>query len=85
MHFNREFEIDVFYRDEHIGKRRVDLFVEDIISLELKARPVIEDLHIAQAINYLKTCNLEVGLRINFGEPSHHFKRLANKKFKPKP
>ena len=84
MHFNREFEIDVVYRDEHIGKRRVDFLVVDLISVELKARPVIEDLHIAQAINYLKAYNLEVALCINFGESSFHFKRLANKKFKPK-
>lgn len=85
MHFNREFEIDVVYRDEHIGKRRVDFLVEALISVELKARPVLEDLHIAQAINFLKAYNLEVTLRINFGEPSLHFKHLAIKKFKPKP
>ncbi|HNV98460.1 MAG TPA: GxxExxY protein [Chitinophagales bacterium] len=85
MHFNREFEIDVVYRDEHIGNGLVDFLVEDLISVELKARPVMEDLHIAQAINYLKAYNLKVAIRINFGEPSLHFNRLAIKKFNPKP
>jgi hypothetical protein len=42
----------------------------------------LEDVHFAQAINYLEAYNLEVGLLINFGERSLNFKRLQNKKFK---
>jgi len=41
-----------------------------------------EDVHYAQAINYLEAYNLEVGLLINFGETSLNFKRLTNKKYK---
>jgi GxxExxY protein len=81
--FNREFEMPIFYRDEQIGTRRVDFLVEGIISVELKAITVLEDVHFAQAINYLEAYNLEIGLLINFGERSLNFKRLTNKKFKP--
>jgi GxxExxY protein len=56
--------------------------VEEIISVEIKATPKLEDVHLAQAINYLEAYNLEVGLLINFGENSLGFKRLSNKKFK---
>lgn len=42
----------------------------------------LDDVHFAQAINYLEAYNLEVGLLINFGETSLIFKRLNNKKFK---
>ena len=81
--FNREFEMPIFYRDQQIGTRRVDFLVENNISVELKAITKLEDVHFAQAINYLEAYNLEIGLLINFGENSLNFKRLTNKKFKP--
>lgn len=81
--FNREFEMPIFYRQQRIGTRRVDFLVEGIISVELKAMIKIEDVHFAQAINYLEAYNLEIGLLINFGERSLNFKRLNNKKYKP--
>jgi GxxExxY protein len=79
--FKREFEMPIFYRGEHIGTRRVDFLVEGVISVELKALTKLEDVHFAQAINYLEAYNLEIGLLINFGEASLNFKRLTNKKF----
>ena len=80
--FSREFEMPIYYRDEHIGTRRVDFLIEGEISVELKALTKLEDVHFAQAINYLEAYNLEVGLLINFGERSLNFKRLRNKNFK---
>ena len=80
--FSREFEMPIFYRDEQIGTRRVDFLVEGMISVELKAIIKLEDVHFAQAINYLEAYNLEIGLLINFGEASLNFKRLTNKKYK---
>ena len=84
IEFSREFEMPIYYRNEHIGTRRVDFLVEEIISVELKAITKLEDVHFAQAINYLEAYNLEIGLLINFGETSLNFKRLTNKKFKSK-
>ncbi len=83
--FAREFEMPVFYKEYRIGTRRVDFFVSGLISVELKAVTKVEDVHFAQAINYLEAYNLEVGLLINFGETSLNFKRFTNKKFKPLP
>lgn len=80
--FSREFEMPIYYREEHIGTRRVDFLVGGIISVELKAIIKLEDVHFAQAINYLEAYNLEIGLLINFGETSLNFNRLTNKKFK---
>lgn len=81
--FEREFEMPIFYKEEHIGTRRVDFLIESVISVELKAITKLEDVHFAQAINYLEAYNLEIGMLINFGETSLNFKRLNNKKFKP--
>ena len=80
--FKREFEMPIYYRDSQIGTRRADFLVEDVISVELKAITKLEDVHLAQAINYLEAYNLEVGLLINFGRKSLEFKRLINSKFK---
>jgi GxxExxY protein len=52
-----------------------------MISVELKALTKTEDVHLAQAINYLEAYSLEVGLLINFGAKSLEFKRLINSKF----
>lgn len=82
LSFTREHEMPIFYRDEEIGSRRVDFLVDGIISVELKAITKLEDVHFAQAINYLEAYNLEIGLLINFGETSLNFKRLTNKKYK---
>ena len=79
--FTREYEMAIYYRDEIIGTRRVDFLVEGIVSVELKSITKLEDVHLAQAINYLEAYNLEIGLLINFGETSLNFKRLNNKKY----
>ena len=78
--FSREHEMPIYYREEQIGTRRVDFLVEGIVSVELKAITKLEDVHLAQAINYLEAYKLEVGLLINFGEKSLRVKRLTNKK-----
>lgn len=79
-----EIEMAVYYKNQQIGTRRVDFLVEENISVELKAIINLEDVHLAQAINYLEAYDLEVGLLINFGAKSLDFKRLNNKKFKQK-
>ncbi|MBI5217931.1 MAG: GxxExxY protein [Bacteroidia bacterium] len=81
LSFKREFEMPIFYRDQQIGTRRVDFLVEEVISVELKAIIKLEDVHLAQAINYLEAYNIEVGLLINFGSKSLEFKRLINSKY----
>lgn len=84
--FEREREMPIFYREAQIGTRRVDFFVEEVVEevvmVELKAIIMLEDVHLAQALNYLEAYNTEVGLLINFGAKSLEFHRLTNKKFK---
>ncbi|MCB9283320.1 MAG: GxxExxY protein [Lewinellaceae bacterium] len=84
LSFNREFEMPIYFKGQQIGTRRVDFLVEGVISVELKALIQLEDIHLAQAINYLEAYDLEVGLLINFGARSLEFKRVQNKKFKQK-
>ena len=78
--FDREKEMDIFYRGIKIGTRRVDFFVENLIMVELKAVIQLEDAHLAQAMNYLEAYKMEIGLLINFGAKSLQFKRVHNNK-----
>lgn len=80
--FEREKEMPIYYREEEIGTRRVDFFVEGLIMVELKAIIELEPVHLAQGINYLEAYNMEIGLLINFGSKLLMFKRLLNKKFR---
>ena len=79
--FSREYEMEIEYKGRGVGTRRVDFFVENKVMVEIKALTKLEDVHLAQAINYLEAYDLEVGLLINFGAKSLEFKRLVNKKF----
>lgn len=79
LDFEREISQDIFYKDlpKPIGTRRADFVVEEKVLVELKAVIELEDVHLAQALNYLKAYRLEVGLLINFGSKSLTFKRLV--------
>ena len=78
----REFEMPLSYKGFDVGQRRVDFLVANEISVEIKAIINLEDVHLAQAMNYLEAYNLQTGLLINFGAKSLQFKRLFNKKYK---
>ena len=80
LDFTREMEMPIFYRDAEIGTRRADFFVDGKIMLELKALIKLEDVHLAQAMNYLEAYKIEIGLLINFGAKSLEFKRVHNNK-----
>ena len=79
LDFAREIEQEIFYKElqEPIGTRRADFVVEGKVLVELKAVIELEDVHLAQVLNYLKAYKLEVGLLINFGSKSLTFKRLV--------
>ncbi|OQX02748.1 MAG: GxxExxY protein [Thiothrix lacustris] len=78
--FSREHEMPIYYKGHKVGTRRVDFLVEDVVAVELKAVIQLEDVHLAQAINYLEAQALEIGLLINFGAKSLQFKRLVKRK-----
>lgn len=82
LSFSREHEMKIFYKGDEIGTRRVDFFVEDKVMVELKAIVQLEDVHLAQAINYLEAYGLDIGLLINFGNTSLQFKRVMKPKSK---
>ena len=80
MSFAREIEMPIFYDNQNIGSRRVDFMVADEIIVELKAIIQLEDVHLAQGLNYLVVYKMDKGLLINFGAKSLEVKRLRHPK-----
>jgi GxxExxY protein len=80
LSFQRELEMPIYYDGQEIGTRRVDFLVEDKVMVELKALTKLEDVHLAQAINYLEAYRLEVGLLLNFGAKSLEYRRVVKSK-----
>jgi GxxExxY protein len=78
--FEREFEMRIDYKGYHVGTRRVDFYVADCVMVEIKALIQLEEVHLAQVMNYLEAYQLETGLLINFGGKSLEFKRVYNNK-----
>ena len=80
LEFSREHEMPLQYKGYNVGTRRVDFFVDNKIMVEIKAIVNLEDVHLAQAMNYVEAYDLDIGLLINFGAKSLQFKRVHNNK-----
>jgi GxxExxY protein len=78
LNFGREVEQNIYYEGIQVGTRRADFVVEDRVIVEIKAVIRLEDVHLAQAKNYVVAYNFLVGLLINFGSPSLEFKKVFN-------
>jgi len=74
--FAREIDQTIYYEGINVGTRRVDFLVENKIVVELKAVIQLEDVHLAQAKNYLVAYDFEIGLLLNFGSRSLDYKRI---------
>lgn len=82
IQYKREIEQPIFYDGHEVGTRRADFIVADKVMVELKAVIDLEDVHLAQGLNYLEAYRLDTGLLINFGARSLQFKRLYSRKAK---
>ena len=84
LSFAREIGVQISYKEEDIGMRRMDFIIEQVVLVEIKALKKLGGVHFKQVNNYLELYNLEIGLLINFGAKSLEFRRLVNPKFKTK-
>lgn len=74
--FERECEQPIYYKGIRVGTRRADFIVEKHVVVELKALLELENVHVAQAKNYLKAYQMPIGLLINFGSTSLQRKKI---------
>ena len=83
LNFGREVEQTIYYDGIEVGTRRADFVVESKVIVELKALINLEDVHLAQAKNYVVAYDFPIGLLINFGAKSLQFKKVYNAKYNP--
>ena len=69
MEFVRQLPVPVLYKDHEVGEGRLDLLVEDVLVVEVKAVESLAPVHSAQVISYLKATRHQLGLLINFNTP----------------
>lgn len=79
--FDREKEQNIYYDNYMVGTRRADFVVENQVIVELKAVINLENVHLAQAKNYVVAYDFPIGLLINFGAKSLQFKKNYNPKY----
>jgi GxxExxY protein len=77
INIESEKQLSICYKDELIGKRRVDFLIDKKVLVEIKLTSVLDNNHLAQAINYLEVFNLDVGMLINSGASSLEYKRVV--------
>jgi GxxExxY protein len=68
--------IKVRYQNAIVGEFAIDIWVENIVLVELKSVKSLDDQHFAQCINYLKASGNKVCLLINFGTKRIQVKRI---------
>ncbi len=79
--YARELDHDIYYDGLKVGTRRADFVIEDKVIVELKALINLENVHLAQAKNYVVAYDKPIGLLINFGATSLQFKKIYNPKY----
>jgi len=81
LEYAREVWIDVVYKGQKVGRKRVDFVIGDNsgeVLMEVKAKARLEEVDFIQTLSYLKASGQRVGLLINFGSKRLEVKRLAN-------
>ena len=78
INFEREVDQKIYYQNIEVGTRRADFVIENKLVVGLKALVNLEDVHLAQAKNYVVAYNFDKGLLINFGAVSLQYKLVFN-------
>src|SRR5580692_8444988 len=74
----QQHDVSVTYDGYEVGRYTMDLMIEQMLLVELKATKALEEAHNAQCLNYLKASGLRLGLLLNFGKPRLEIKRIVN-------
>ena len=78
--FNREYPVNITYKNQPVGKVRLDFVIADRVVVELKAIEQYAPIHTAKTVSYLKATGFKVGLLLNFNAPvlKDGIKRVIN-------
>ena len=74
----QQHSIHVQYEGQIVGEYLADILVNDSVLVEVKAVRKLDEVHMAQCMNYLKATGLRICLLINFGSPKVEIKRIIH-------
>jgi GxxExxY protein len=77
LRVDQQHAIEVLYEGTVVGEYAADLLVEGCVLVELKVAKAVDDVHLAQCLNYLKATHLKLCLLLNFGKPRVEIRRIA--------
>ena len=76
LQVKQQYPVNIQYKKIRVGDHRLDLLINDLVIVELKAIKGFEKIHFAQILHYLRATKKEVGLLLNFGRESLQIKRF---------
>ena len=77
--YQQQVDLPVHYKESLLSAHyRVDFLCFDDVIVEIKALGMLTSVETSQIINYLKASHHEIGLLINFGEPSLKYERFIS-------
>ena len=80
LQVEREKQIKIWYASSVVGKHRLDLVVDQVVIVELKANRGLVSVHVAQMNSYLHATNYPLGVILNFGMPELEFEMIPSAK-----
>jgi len=78
LHVSQQHPVTILYDGVVVGEYVADLLIDDRVLVEVKAVKGVEDVHMAQCMNYLRATGLRVCLLVNFGTPKVQIKRIVH-------
>ena len=76
LNVKQQVPIKVYFHNQVVGEYIADMIINDVVLLELKAAQKLNDDHVAQLLNYLKSTEIEVGLLLNFGSQAEFRRKI---------
>lgn len=82
LHGRAQVPVKVYYDRKEVGVYVVDILVDNLVIIELKAAESLCEEHEAQLLNYLKATNIEYGLLLNFGKKPQFKRKIFQNEYK---
>ena len=77
MRVEQQRPVQVRYKGQIVGECVLDLLIEDVLIVEVKAMDTLDEAHTAQCLNYLKATERPICLLLNFGRPRVEMRRFV--------
>ena len=84
LSYEKEIAVDLSYKGDKIGKYFLDFLIEDMIVLELKAKPRLSNEDFRQIMAYIRAKKIKLGILANFRSKELVYKRILNSKVNEK-